>query len=296
MLNIKNKTFVLVYIGVVITAVFGCYLFIISWLEYYDSHRIYSVRKVPEEYRVSLVNKYIDNNFKDSKVLILGDSQPNGHLYPDIDIYSTRLENNIGKKVINLAFQDSRILDNIYILEYLIDKGYKVDNLIFNINQSHIKQNNFSRLSEVGVSKVEINLNIIKDINSFVKLILSPNPNKAPNENIRFSKYNNYFKIDDDDFDAYLLKLGKFIKLSKVVTNNTLIYITPHSRNAVVFNNRDDLKVLSEFSERVKLFCLNLDVSCVDIDIKEDEYYIDIVHFNSLGHKKMANLLASYIQ
>ena len=56
--------------------------------------------------------------------------------------------NKLNKNILNLAFQDSRILDNTIILEYLIENNLKFDSIIFNVNQSHIKVNNFSHLKK----------------------------------------------------------------------------------------------------------------------------------------------------
>lgn len=262
------------------------------YLTFYSDNRIYSIRKVSEEYRVSLVNNFINNNYKENSILLLGDSQPNGHLYPTKYIYSTLLENKLTKNVLNLAFQDSRILDNIYMLEYLHKRNMKFESIIFNVNASHIKANDFTRLKENGLIPKEFFIGIFKQLSSFIKLIMYPNPQLKPNEQIDFRNHgNDYFEIKEEKLKEYFYKLEIFIDLAKNISNNVIIYETPHSLNAIKYNNKDDIAILEKFSNSFSEFCKNKNIKCINIDILEDDYYIDIVHFNSKGHEKMSTIL-----
>lgn len=290
MIKLTNKLYVLMIILLPIIFLLSIFLIIYLYLKTYEDSRIYSIRKVPEEYRVSLVNNFINNNYKKDSILLLGDSQPNGHMYPTKYIFSNLLENKLKKKIINLAFQDSRILDNIYIIEYLYQNNMKFETLIFNVNPSHIKQNDFSRLKEQGLFPKDFLIGIFVELKSFIPLVVTPNPKFKPNEEIIFLKSENYFEIEQERQKEYFQKLEIFINLAKKISDNVIIYITPHSINAVKHNNENNIEILNKFSQDIIKFCENKGIKCIDIDITEDNYYIDIVHFNSKGHEKMSEI------
>ena len=291
MFKLTNKKYVLIVILFPAIFILLVSCFIYFSLKFYSSNRIYSIRKVPEDYRVSLVNNFINNNYKDKSILLLGDSQPNGFGYPTKYIFSTLLENKIQKNIINLAFQDSRILDNTFILEYLYQHNMKFENIVYNINQSHIKDSNFSRLKEKGHIQRDFSVGIISELKSFTELAIMPNPKTKPDEALKFKTYEDYFKTGKNDLEEYIIKLEMFIKLAKKVSDNVILYITPHCLNAVKYNNEIYLEKIKYFSKYILKFCENKDIKCVSIDITEDKFYVDIVHFNSRGHEKMSDIL-----
>ena len=92
----KHKKLSILYIIVPIVLLFYV-IFILEKLNSYNENRIYSIRKVPDEYRISLVERFIDKNYKNNSILVLGDSQPNGHLFPEKFIFSKLLENKLNK-------------------------------------------------------------------------------------------------------------------------------------------------------------------------------------------------------
>ncbi len=283
----KHKKLSILYIIVPIVLLFYV-IFILEKLNSYNENRIYSIRKVPDEYRISLVERFIDKNYKNNSILVLGDSQPNGHLSPEKFIFSKLLENKLNKNILNLAFQDSRILDNTIILEYLIENNLKFDSIIFNVNQSHIKVNNFSHLKKEKDSYYI--LGILKESKAFRDFVENPNPIILPSDKLKLTKYNDYFSMSEQQLTDYINKLEVFIDLAKKISDNVIIYITPHSINAVKYNNEKDIEILNKFSHDIIKFCENKGVKCIDIDITEDNYYIDIVHFNSKGHEKMSEI------
>lgn len=283
----KHKKLSILYIIVPIVLLFYV-IFILEKLNSYNENRIYSIRKVPDEYRISLVERFIDKNYKNNSILVLGDSQPNGHLFPEKFIFSKLLENKLNKNILNLAFQDSRILDNTIILEYLIENNLKFDSIIFNVNQSHIKVNNFSHLKKEKDSYYI--LGILKESKAFRDFVENPNPIILPSDKLKLTKYNDYFSMSEQQLTDYINKLEVFIDLAKKISDNVIIYITPHSINAVKYNNEKDIEILNKFSHDIIKFRENKGVKCIDIDITEDNYYIDIVHFNSKGHEKMSEI------
>jgi hypothetical protein len=294
MFNINGKSYskylLLITAILYITSGLLAYYLIVS----YDSNRIYSLRKVSKEYRVELANDYIDRVYKKNSILFIGDSQTNGHMFPTDKIFTTLLQQKLNKNVLNLAFQDARILDNKYFLSYLKNHNMFFDKIIFNVNQAHIKVSDFTHLDVK--QKEDYKLAIFKDIKSFIKLGLMPNPVSAPKESINLAKYDNYFDMNTTGIKSYSNKLLQLIELSKEISNETIIYITPHSKNAIIHNNVDDIINLEKFSNIIFNVCDNESIKCFHPDIVDDKYFVDIVHFNSLGHKKMTNQLEYFLQ
>lgn len=289
MFKLKRKTFVITVVFAVIIGLLFMSLMLIGKISSYDENRIYNLRKVDKTYRVKLLEAYIDRVYKKNSILILGDSQPNGHNFPNEYIFSTLLEKKLQQNIINMAFQDSRILDNLYILDYCKNKNYKFEKVIFNINQSHIKQSSFQHLDVLN--KMDYKLKIFKDLKSFFKIAFVPNPVSLPSENLKLTKYENYFDMNNTSINLYLNKVEKLINESKKVTNELIIYLTPHSTNAIQFNDENDLEKINQFNKLVYNKCEKKLITCFEPKIFDDKYYIDIVHFNSLGHQKMSEEL-----
>lgn len=293
MFNLTGKT----YSKYLLLSVFSIWIVLVALTYYtiinYESNRMYNPRKVSKEYRVELIKDYIDRVYKKNSILFIGDSQPNGHLFPTNKIFTTLLQNKINKNVLNFSFQDAQILDNIYILTYLKDNNMTFNKIIFNVNQSHIKASDFTRL-EVEKKK-DYKLAILKDLKSFMKFALEPNPKLAPKETITLGKHDNYFDMNTTNIKAYSNKLLQLIDLSKQVSDDTIIYITPHSKNAIINNNIDDIVNLENFSKTIFNICNNKNIKCFQPNIIDDKYYIDIVHFNSLGHKEMTKQLKYFL-
>lgn len=258
-------------------------------IQNYNDNRIYNLRKVDKTYRVSLLESYIDRVYKNNSILILGDSQPNGHRFPKDKIFSTLLEKKLNKNIINMAFQDSRILDNLYVLEYCKRKNYKFETIIFDVNQAHIKQSDFQRLDVNNI--LDYRFGLMKDMKSFIRIAFFPNPISISSEQISFQKEPDYFKMNSVTINSYLEKLEKMINISKDIGSDLHIYITPHPINAVIKNNEKDVDNLRKFRLEMLSFCKKHDIKCFEPNITKDKYFIDIVHFNSKGHQKMADIL-----
>ena len=293
MFNVNKKKYIKYLFGIVLTTIFvlvtTSYYFIVN----YTSNRIYNPRKVPKEYRVELIKDYINRVYKENSILFIGDSQPNGHKYPTDKIFTTLLQNKIEKNVLNFATQDAGILDNIYILNYLKDNHMIFDTVVFNANPLHVKRSDSQRLEVKNPQ--DYKWAIIKEIKSFLNLALEPNPVNMPNEKIYLKKYENYFDMNTSTLSDYNSKLQNLITVSKSISKNVIVYITPHSKNAVLYNNKDDLKVLENFSKEMFKVCNSENIICFEPSIKDDKYYIDIVHFNSLGHQEMSNKLSKLL-
>ena len=57
--------------------------------------------------------------------------------------------------------------------------------------------------------------------------------------------------MSEQQLTDYINKLEVFIDLAKKISDNVIIYITPHSINAVKHNNENDIEILNKFSEDI---------------------------------------------
>jgi len=258
----------------------------------YNSNRIYNIRKIPPENRVLLIYNYIDNIYKKNSILVLGDSQSNGHCHPKDVIFSNLLQYKLNINVINLAFKDSRIYDNTFILKYLKDRGMKFKAITFNLSPSHLKDSDFKHLEERYNNSI---YDILKNIKFFFLLALSPNPVDIPDQKLSLKKYRNYIVIDEDNINSYFEKLSLFIEVAKKISDEIFIYNTQYSSSAMTFNDEGALDKLKSFAEKVKSFCKKRNIHYFDPKISGDDFFIDIVHFNIKGHQKMTEVLEHHI-
>jgi hypothetical protein len=255
----------------------------------YDLSKVPNLRKVAAEYRASLVENYLSRRYKDDSILILGDSQVMGGRLPEKYIFSTLLKNSLDANIINLAFGDSRILDSTFILDYAFKNGMKFSAITYNINHAHVKKYDFRRI-DLENRKSYLH-GLYKDLKSFMFMVFFKDPlEKIPSE-LEMYKYPGYFDMSEKTVQSYGENLKNLIQVAKKVSGKVIIYSAPHSREAVIDNNANDLEKLLSFDLSMKNICLKNKVSYFRPNIFESKYYYDIVHFNTKGHMEMARLL-----
>jgi len=290
----KNKNYIKGFLYISLFILVYIYLSILKPIYYYDSSRIYELTKVQPIYRVSLMNAFLDKQYEKDSILILGDSQPHGFRYPTKDVFPTLLSKKLGKKVINAAFHDARILDSIYVLEYLKSKNRKFDTIVFNINHAHIKQPNLHKLEMEH--PVHYTIGILKNSKNFEYFTHHFNPSRRPN--FIFHKYTNipnFFVMPDKDLALYLSQFQKLIMLAKSISTQVIIYATAHCT--------EDLKrlklnspTIGQLDNKIQNICRESNVTFLKPDIVKKEYFNDLVHFNSKGHRKMAEILYKIVK
>ncbi len=290
MYNMNNKSYIISLISFIIIIVSIMYFSIFMPIYNYDSNRIYNLRIVPKIYRSSLLEKFIDITYKKDSILVLGDSQPNGFGYPDKYIFSTLLENKLNKNIINASFQDARIIDNIFTLNYVKKRKMKFNSIIFNVNEAHIRTPLFQRLDTEF--NIDYKIGILKNRNQFQKFSTNFNITKFPKkENFHKRNYKaNYFEMSKNNLDIYYNKLVHLMKIAKSISNNVIIYVTSHPEEEI---KRLDYNMteLNMFYREIKNICIQNNVVYIEPKIIENHYFRDIVHFNSKGHEKMSKIL-----
>jgi hypothetical protein len=79
MYKINSKKFILFFIFFSFLSLSNIYISILEPIYTYTEDRIYNLREIPEKYRVSLLEHFIDERYVKDSILIIGDSQPNGN-------------------------------------------------------------------------------------------------------------------------------------------------------------------------------------------------------------------------
>ena len=295
-LNYKKSIFIFFSIIIIIILTINLYINII--ISSYDSNRILKIRTVPIEYRISLLNNFIHKKYNKDSIILLGDSQTNGYLYPDNDIFSTLLSKKLNMQVLNYAFPDARILDNIYILKYMKNNNMKVNTIIYSVDSAHLnKIDNFRHLDEDNVLNYQ--LGIIKNLKPFLKLSMSPTFTVRPilfDPIDEMSLPNDYFYMDSNTIAYYSKQLIELIQLSKDVSTNIIIYVMPYSKSRALSHNKNSINQLDIFQEHIKNISKKSNVNFFEPSIYLDDDFFDIVHFNLKGHERMANDLFKFIQ
>ena len=263
-------------------------------IEYYDSDRIYSLRRVGRPYRATLLENYLRNNYEEGAILVLGDSQPHGQQVPTPYIFSTRLQVKLNRKVINAAFKDSRIPDNLYTLQYCKEQGFKFDAVIYNVNQTHIRDSDFTRIDPRNRSSLV--KGIVSDFKAFYGLAFNSDPSDMPKDGLRSTRYDGYFSgINEETTAAYFEKLGQLIGLAKSVSRKVVVYITPHPDSLLKMHYESDLPALERLSDGLHQLCADQNVDCLDPDIRVDRFFLDVVHLSVDGHEAFADILHQQI-
>lgn len=110
------------------------------------------------------------------------------------------------------------------------------------------------------------------------------------------AKYRNYFDMNNLTIASYQSKVAELVNITKKLTQNQIIYLTPHSTNALKYNNKNDINTINKYNQNILKYCKKNNIYCFEPNIKDDKYYIDIVHFNSLGHIEMSNQLKKILK
>lgn len=294
MFYIKGKNYSIILIVTSLLVLAPIYISIFKQIDAYDSSRIYTITKVPDVYRVSLMNKFLDKQYLENSILVVGDSQPHGFGYPEKYIFSTILAKQLNRKVINAAFRDARIDDNIYTLKYLKNKNMQFKTIIFNVNPAHLQEPKQQRL-ELN-SSVDYKIGILEDSKYFRNFTNHFKPTATPN--ITFHKYQlspNFFDIPNKSLKLYLSQLKKLISIAKVISKQVIIYASPHCISDVKRLKLNSINIHNLDKEVLNL-CQENNVTFLKPEITKKEYFGDIVHFNAKGHIEMAEILYQVIK
>ncbi len=291
---LKNKRYVIQFISLSLLFLSLIWLLIYLPIHNYNSNRIYDLRAVPQRYRASLLEEFLVKQYTPNSILLIGDSQANGYRYPTDMVFSTLLAKKLHKKVINAAFRGERIQDNIYTLTLAKKHHMHFDTIIYNADPSHPREPSLHYIN--WKDNLNYKIGILKASNIFAQFSLKFNPTTAPNDDIhRYKNLDHYLDMNQTALNRYLKDLKKLISLSKSISKNVIIYYTPHCPSEVK-RLKLNTKAATMFRNSVEKICKENNVTFLNPQIVEEKYYKDIVHLNSKGHIKMANILYNTIQ
>jgi hypothetical protein len=256
------------------------------------SNRIINVRNFDKSLRLGIVQHFIDTRLhKHFDVLTFGDSQPQGFKFTYDKTFTYLLGKMLkSKKTYNMAIQDGRVLDTLSIVNMIKTKGYKTKIAIFCLQAGHVKEPNFRRLEERPSLFPARFLFYPRSI--FVALIKElriKNPKKFKN-----NWYIDPFK--DIERDEYYLILQNLIISLKQIADEVILYVAPHPREAVEYLGYD-YSYFEKFYNRANDICKSNDVKCLYFsDSFKKDNFVDLVHLNETGHKKLADILYAQIR
>ncbi|WP_145312361.1 SGNH/GDSL hydrolase family protein [Gimesia fumaroli] len=290
----NNKKYTLCFVFLSSVSLSLIYMTVLRPIYEYNLDRIYDLRQVPIEYRVSLQEDFIDRTYENNAVLLLGDSQPYGYRHVPKRIFSRLLSQKLGKKVFNLAFADKSITDNINTLNYIVSKKMRFDSVIFNVNQAHPKSPTSQRLDLIN--ETDYKLGIVQNRKAFEIFIEYFNPKADYTRGFFQQEISpDYYNMPLKNFSIYLGKVEQLISLAKLASNNVIIYETPYAEEDVK-RLQLDMSDMEMFTNDIKRICSKHRVVFLKPNISKIEYFDDLVHFSKKGHVKMAQILYETIQ
>lgn len=256
------------------------------------SHRIINVRNFDRSLRLGIVQHFLDTRLHNHfDVLTFGDSQPQGYGFTYDKTFTYLLSKLLkSEKTYNMAIQDGRVLDTLTIVDMMKTKGYKTKIAVFCLQAGHPKEPNFRRLEERPSLFPAIFLFFPRSIFvALVKEIRLKNPKKFKNR-----RYEDPFK--DIERDEYYLILQDLIISLKEIADEVILYVAPHPREAVEYLGYN-YSHLEKFDKRANDICKKYNVKCLYFsDSFKKDNFIDLVHFNEAGHKKLAGILYDQIR
>ncbi|MDU5326636.1 hypothetical protein [Campylobacter ureolyticus] len=290
------KKYILYLTTMLIVTFLSSYFYIFLKISNYNEPRVYNLRKIDDKYRSSLMKYYIDKNYKKNSILILGDSQANGVNFTYNSTFGAILGKKLNKNVFVLALQDARILDNLLISNYLNSKNYKFDAVIFDVNQGHTQELYVRRLLEYSS---DWRISVLANQKSFFDFVQNLNPksdsNQKPLEKYELKHMGNGGHIVKNE-NIYFEQLQEFTNSLKLITDKIIFYVTPRPWDNFDFSTTQNGKEkIINFNNKVLNFCKKNGIICIIPKIYSNKYYIDIVHFNKLGHEKLAEILSQTI-
>lgn len=276
-----------------------------------SNHRMYEIREFPKDLRCGLVRYWTKNNLPpDGGILILGDSQTFGFNAKDLNIFSYLLQRDRRSMSIkNASIVDGHFDDANNVLGILKNNKIKLKDIVINVDPAHFKD---QYVVPRHLTTSECNIPGLIDIFGSRELLSSMetiaiqnfrNPNEKEPWRLRekdadplppeimdgplpedyITEVNNP-KYEDDFFS--------FLTSARGIANTTIVYMSP--MQLYKKHPEAQFNIRKRYMELCRSFRLkNGGVLCIDpSEDFEKADFVDIIHLNSSGHKKMAALLA----
>lgn len=288
--TIKLISFIFINIILILALL---YFFKITMFSYSD--RMPNIRKVSKEYRLNIVQDYINYKFKQGTTydIVIGDSQFYGFKQYEKDTFPYLLKKEFSNKnIINLSIVDGTERDLNLILQILKDKKVKINRIIYNFNLSHfstILLNDKLPSQSLNTFSNLYTLKLQKDYwTSFIEktFLEKKYSQRYDTRKYDINRYNITNK-NDKNFE-YLLK--NMQSLSKKV----LIILSPHSISSLENSNYDIQKFKKNITKYKNIISKT---NCETLDLTFEfnkSCFLDILHLSIHGHKEITQSILKY--
>jgi hypothetical protein len=247
------------------------------------SNRLINVRYFSENHRYLALDIFfkISNN-KNYDIILSGDSQP----YGDGRAFYDSLSHYLGllvqpKKVLNISIVDGRLDDTTLVLLRAADSGVRTNLLFIDLNPSHTKLGDTTRRLHPGLYfpspsfSMESTKALLFDIFTIPTEGAQASPKPGQLGEIVGS-------------EAYYESLHRTVAAAKKVATHVVVYASVFSPSTLEASGYH-LSDLQPFNERLKVECQKQNIICaVPQALFNSSDFMDIIHFNRVGSKKMA--------
>ena len=262
-------------------------------LEMYSvSDRMPNIRKVDKEYRLNVINEYLDFKIKQNKNydIVIGDSQFYGFKQYEKNTFPYLIKKQLpNKNIINLSIVDGTEQDIIKLLMILQKKNVTVNKIIFNYNLSHFSsikhENRLPDMEKILHTDLYL-INLIESfwVDSLKKSLLKVQ--KTQDFLTQKYKKNRYNIVSTNN-----VNFENLLTLMSVLSDDVLIVFSPHNLESLEYSHYN----LNEFTSRIQQYKIlvnkyHLDILDLTFNFEKDDF-LDILHLSIKGHIKISQII-----
>jgi hypothetical protein len=278
-----------------------------------SGHRMMEIRSFPENLRCGVVKYWIGKHVPLSgAVLVVGDSQPFGWRAKSANIFSELLGD--GQQAVrNLAIVDGYFNDVQNVLEIAAGENIKPAAVILNVDPAHFKTEYKTpryltghQCSALSLSQVLFERNLLASTETMALARAGANPEyQAPwflrdqdTEPLPPGTMAEPFADDyitDRNNVKYEADFISALDAAKSVSDKVIVYMSPMQLYKKLPHAQK--KIRGRYMQLCGQYAAARGgVICLDpSDQFSDKDFLDIVHFSSEGHRKMADILRPLI-
>lgn len=302
------KKFALLYIVIAVFVVLSATVTmeIGAYLMFSRTNRLPSVRDINENYRMYFIKDFIRRKFDLQKeyVIVIGDSQFVGFRENEEATFPYLIAEDNNLNVVNLSIQGGSATDMEKILRRL--NGVKIRYIFYNLNINHFVKwlegaNIMTEETYLPESNNKPFMNTYT-LGAQLRYFLNITPHypfhqktTTPDEEMEGSKL---YTMPKRSFDIVLEKKGPLFELCELIkkTSYHLIIASPQFKDNLEHNGYDldkIRKILQWYEDALKEKGMNY----IDLTFAfERSDFIDEIHLNKNGHRKMAQVLKKYLE
>jgi len=289
--TIKFISMLIISVVLILTFLYFSKIIMFSYAD-----RIPNIRKINKEYRLNLIQEYINFKFKKGVEydIIIGDSQFYGFKQYEEDTFAYLLKKELTEyHIINLSIVDATEKDIIQILNILKEKDIKIKHIIYNFNLSHFSTIVQEDKLPKNKSNILTNLYTLKlQEDYWISYFKQKKFHKKNSQKYDSRKYNKdrYNIIDKNN-----INLNQLLSIMKSISKDVLVVFSPHSIDSLKESNYHIDDFIKNI-ERYKSIVRTKDCFLLDLTLAfEKKDFLDILHLSVDGHKKITQKIKNHI-